>query len=161
MKHFIARRMLYVNIILSAFGWINHDKINYLGLSHPYCHCIPVHGMIARRKNLIIRKISFHMERSEYASISDGESPGGEIAPRRDSDEGEDALACLPTYLEFGYVMGLNRAIENRLEIRSGEQGWSDAETVMALILLNLAGGEGISDLDILEGDEGFLSGAA
>src|SRR4030042_3018766 len=26
----------------------------------------------------------------------------------------------------------------------------------MALILLNLAGGEGISDLDILEGDEGF-----
>ena len=36
MKHFIAWRMLYVNMILSAFGWINHDKINYLGLRHPY-----------------------------------------------------------------------------------------------------------------------------
>jgi hypothetical protein len=69
---------------------------------------------------------------------------------------GMTALAGLPTYLEFGYVMGLSRAIEKRLRIRSGDQGWSDSDTVMALLLLNLAGGEGISDLDILEGDEGF-----
>ena len=44
--------------------------------------------------------------------------------------------------------MGLNN-IENRLKIRSGDQGWSDAETVMALILLNLADGQGLSDLDM------------
>ncbi len=69
---------------------------------------------------------------------------------------GMTALAGLPTYLEFGYVMGLSRAIENRLKVRSGAQGWSDSETVMALILLNLADGQGISDLEILEGDEGF-----
>ena len=69
---------------------------------------------------------------------------------------GMTALAGLPTYLEFGYVMGLSKAIENRLRIRSSDQGWSDCETVMALILLNLADGQGISDLDILEGDEGF-----
>jgi hypothetical protein len=69
---------------------------------------------------------------------------------------GMTALAGLPTYLEFGYVMGLNASIENRLRIRSGEQGWMDGETLMSLILLNLAGGESVSDLDILEGDEGF-----
>jgi hypothetical protein len=69
---------------------------------------------------------------------------------------GMTALAGLPTYLEFGYVMGLSKAIEKRMKIRSGDQGWSDFETVMALILLNLADGQGISDLDILEGDEGF-----
>ncbi len=69
---------------------------------------------------------------------------------------GLTALAGLPTYLEFGCVMGLNEAVESRLKIRSGDQGWSDAETVMALILLNLADGQGLSDLDILEGDEGF-----
>lgn len=69
---------------------------------------------------------------------------------------GMTALAGLPTYLEFGYVMGLSAAIENRLKIRGSDQGWSDGETVMALVLLNLAGGEGISDLDILDGDEGF-----
>jgi len=69
---------------------------------------------------------------------------------------GMTALAGLPTYLEFGHVIGLSQAIEKRLRIRSGDQGWSDSETVMALILLNLADGQGISDLDILEGDEGF-----
>jgi len=68
---------------------------------------------------------------------------------------GMTALAGLLPYLEFGYVMGLSEAIEKRLTIR-GEQGWSDVETVMALILLNLTDGQGISDLDILEGDEGF-----
>jgi hypothetical protein len=71
-------------------------------------------------------------------------------------DGGMTALAGLPTYLEFGYVMGLSKAIENRLRIRSSDQGWSDCETVMSLILLNLADGQGISDLEILEGDEGF-----
>jgi len=69
---------------------------------------------------------------------------------------GMTALAGLLPYLEFGYVMGLSRSIESRLKIRGGDQGWSDSETVMALILLNLADGQGISDLDILEGDEGF-----
>ena len=68
---------------------------------------------------------------------------------------GMTALAGLLPYLEFGYVMGLSQAIEKRLAIR-GEQGWSDVETVMSLILLNLTDGQGISDLDILEGDEGF-----
>ena len=69
---------------------------------------------------------------------------------------GMTGLAGLPTYLEFGYVMGLSAAMENRLKIRSGDQGWSDVETVMALVLLNLAGGESMSDLGILGADEGF-----
>lgn len=69
---------------------------------------------------------------------------------------GMTALAGLLPYLEFGYVMGLSRSIEQRLKIRGGDQGWSDGETVMSLILLNMADGQGLSDLDILEGDEGF-----
>lgn len=69
---------------------------------------------------------------------------------------GMTALAGLPTYLEFGYVMGLGKSIANRLHVRECDRGWSDVQTVMSLILLNLAGGEGISDLDVLERDEGF-----
>ncbi|MFC1836801.1 hypothetical protein ACFL2Q_19105, partial [Thermodesulfobacteriota bacterium] len=69
---------------------------------------------------------------------------------------GMTALAGLPTYLEFGYVMGLGKAIDNRLKIRGGDQGWSDVQTVLSLVLLNLAGGESVSDLDILAGDDGF-----
>ncbi len=61
------------------------------------------------------------------------------------------ALAGLPTHLEFGHVMGLSQAVENRLNIRSGDQGWSESETVMALIWLNLADAQGLSDLDLLK----------
>ena len=67
---------------------------------------------------------------------------------------GMTGLAGLPPYLEFGYVMGLGAAIANRLKIRGGDQGWSDERVVMALILLNLAGGDGVSDLKALSGDE-------
>jgi hypothetical protein len=59
-------------------------------------------------------------------------------------------FAGLPAYLEFGYVTGLSAATENRLRIRGGDQGWSESEPVMALVSLNLAGGEGVGDLDIL-----------
>ena len=69
---------------------------------------------------------------------------------------GMTAFAGLPTYLGFGYLMGMARAIGKRVKIQCGDQGWSDVQTVMSLVLLNLAGGEGLSDLDILAGDEGF-----
>ena len=35
-------------------------------------------------------------------------------------------------------------------------QGWPDSEVVMSLVLLNLAGGECVDDLGIVEADEGF-----
>ena len=69
---------------------------------------------------------------------------------------GMTGLAGLPPYLEFGYVMGLGAAISNRLKIRGGDQGWSDEQVVMALILLNLAGGDCVSDLKALSGDDGL-----
>ena len=68
---------------------------------------------------------------------------------------GMTALAGLLPYLEFGYVMGLSRSIEKRLKLRP-QQGWSDVESVMSVVYLNLANGQGMSDLDILEADEGF-----
>jgi len=69
---------------------------------------------------------------------------------------GMTGLAGLPPYLEFGYVMGLGAAISNRLRVRAGDQGWSDEQVVMSLILLNLAGGDCVSDLKALSGDDGF-----
>jgi hypothetical protein len=56
-------------------------------------HSIPAQGMIARRKNLIIRRVSFHMERCECGSVSDAESPGGKSAPGRNECLDQ---ACLP-----------------------------------------------------------------
>jgi len=69
---------------------------------------------------------------------------------------GLTSLAGLPLYLEFAHVSGLIQAIRTHLTARDGTQGWTDAQVVMALIFLNLAGGESVSDLKVLEEDDGF-----
>jgi hypothetical protein len=65
-------------------------------------------------------------------------------------------LGGLPLYLDLAGVMGLSKSIEKHVGVRVGEQGWTDVQVVMALILLNLAGGEHVEDLRRLEEDEGF-----
>ena len=69
---------------------------------------------------------------------------------------GMTALAGLPLYLDLAWVSGLVESIRRHLKLREGQQGWTDAQMVMALILLNLAGGEHVSDLEVLEQDGGF-----
>src|SRR3989338_2940229 len=72
------------------------------------------------------------------------------------TERGMTALAGLPAYLELAHVMGLSKSIGKRLHVRGGGQGWSDEAEVLSLILLNLAGGDCVEDLRILEKDEGF-----
>jgi hypothetical protein len=69
---------------------------------------------------------------------------------------GMTGLAGLPLYLDFAHVMGLWRLIAQHVRVRQGNQGWTDDQMIMALVLLNLAGGDCVEDLRILEGDEGF-----
>jgi hypothetical protein len=67
------------------------------------------------------------------------------------------ALAGLPTYLDLAYVAGLSPSIQRHLRLREGKQGWSDAQVITSLVLLNLAGGDAVEDLRILENDVGFV----
>jgi hypothetical protein len=69
---------------------------------------------------------------------------------------GMTALGGLPAYVELAHVLGLGESIRRHLKVRGGGQGWTDAQVVTALVLLNLAGGECVDDLKVLEGDEGF-----
>jgi len=70
---------------------------------------------------------------------------------------GATALGGLPLYLDLASALGLAGSLERRLGIRSGSvQGWTDSEIGLSLILLNLAGGDCVDDLRVLEGDEGF-----
>ncbi|MBW2722649.1 MAG: IS1380 family transposase [Deltaproteobacteria bacterium] len=69
---------------------------------------------------------------------------------------GMTAFGGLPLYLDLAHVSGLSKSIEEHLGVRVGEQGWTDSEVVMSLVLLNLAGGECVDDLGIVEADEGF-----
>jgi hypothetical protein len=68
---------------------------------------------------------------------------------------GLTGLGGLPTYLELAQASGLWSSIDGRLRMRDG-QGWRDSDVVMSLILLNLAGGECVEDVNRLEADEGF-----
>jgi hypothetical protein len=72
------------------------------------------------------------------------------------SSVGMTALGGLPVYLELAHIAGLSRSIGKNLRVRVGGQGWTDSEVVMSLVLLNLAGGECVEDLRVLEADEGF-----
>lgn len=70
---------------------------------------------------------------------------------------GMTGLAGLPAYLELGVVCGLADSIRSHVGVCAGRtQGWTDAQVVIPLVLLNLAGGDCVDDLRTLEADEGF-----
>ncbi len=62
----------------------------------------------------------------------------------------------LPVYLDLAQAAGLSKAIDRNLKASSDSQGWTDSQVVMSLILLNLAGGDCVDDVNRLESDEGL-----
>jgi hypothetical protein len=74
------------------------------------------------------------------------------------TESGMTALAGLPAYLELAVVAGLQASLQRHLEgCHLKEQGWTDTQIIMSLILLNIAGGDCVDDLRILEKDEGLV----
>ena len=73
------------------------------------------------------------------------------------SSAGLTSLAGLPLYLDLIQASGLGEAIRRHVRV-AGSQGWLDIQMVLALIVLNLAGGDCVEDLERLEGDSGFAA---
>ena len=69
---------------------------------------------------------------------------------------GMTALAGLPAYLDLARVIGLGQSIQRHLKVREGSQGWTDSQMMLSLVLLNLAGGDCVEDIRIVEADDGF-----
>jgi len=70
---------------------------------------------------------------------------------------GMTALTGLLPYLELAAVSGLTDSIRRCLKVCANRhQGWTDTQIVIPLVLLNVAGGNSVDDLRLLEGDEGF-----
>jgi len=65
------------------------------------------------------------------------------------------ALSGLAAYLELAVGSGVVESLRRNMRV-CGEQGWTDDQIVMSLVLLNLAGGECVDDLDHLNADAGF-----
>ncbi len=74
------------------------------------------------------------------------------------TDGGTTALGGLPLYLDLAKVIGLTKSIQKHLTVKKGSQGWTDSQFVLSGILLNLAGGNCVDDLNILNADQGFCS---
>ena len=71
------------------------------------------------------------------------------------NDSNMTALAGLPVYLDLASVLGLGDHIRAHMHVRES-QGWTDEQFILSLILLNLAGGDAVDDIRILDKDEGF-----
>ncbi len=61
------------------------------------------------------------------------------------NDSGLTGFAGLPLYIELAVQSGLVQHINQTLKTKA--RGWTDAEMILSLILLNLAGGDCISDI--------------
>ena len=70
------------------------------------------------------------------------------------NDCGMTALAGLPLYFDLASALGLADSIAAHMHVKV--QGCTDEQMILSLILLNLAGGDCVDDLKILERDEGF-----
>ena len=69
---------------------------------------------------------------------------------------GLTGLAGLAAYLELWQAAGLSDSVRHHLGDVEKGQGWTGSQMVLSLVLLNLAGGECVDDLRLLEQDEGL-----
>ena len=83
--------------------------------------------------------------------------PQGILPFQYDSEKNDPSLtsfAGLPLYLEWMIATGLCASIEKSLNTKT--QGWTDLQIISSLILLNLAGGDCVDDIERLESDPGL-----
>ena len=66
------------------------------------------------------------------------------------------SFAGLPLYLDLMNVSGLRTTIDQQLQSKT--QGWRDLHIILSLILLNLAGGDCVEDIERLQQDEGLAT---
>src|SRR5712691_129963 len=71
------------------------------------------------------------------------------------SSHGLTSLAGLPVYIDLIKASGLGAAIRRHVGAAGG-QGWLDIQMVLAVIFLNLSGGDCVEDIEKLERDSGF-----
>lgn len=69
---------------------------------------------------------------------------------------GMTGVAGLPLYLDLIQSLGLRGMMREHVRAREGNQGWTDDQMLVAMVLLNLRGGDCVEDIRSLEDDEGF-----
>lgn len=70
-------------------------------------------------------------------------------------DAGVTAFGGLPLVLDLMATAGLGEEIDEHVQLRP-TQGWCDLQHIVTVVLLNLVGGDFITDVDYLESDPGL-----
>jgi hypothetical protein len=73
------------------------------------------------------------------------------------SRNGLTSLAGLPIYLDLIKTSGIAATIRKFVKA-AGNQGWMDLQMILAVVFLNLAGGDCVEDIQKLEHDDGFAA---
>jgi hypothetical protein len=82
----------------------------------------------------------------------------GELGFKYEVEEqgaGITGMGGIGAYLDLACRSGMVRSIEGHVKAVGG-QGWTDVESVLSLVMLNVVGGECVGDVDRLESDKGF-----
>ena len=69
---------------------------------------------------------------------------------------GMTALAGLSPYLDLMQVAKIRESVERHIHLLENGQGWTAAQLVTHAVLVNLAGGDCVDDLERLSADAGF-----
>jgi hypothetical protein len=64
------------------------------------------------------------------------------------------AFGGLPLFLEMAQACGLTHTVEQQMQLKT--QGWMDSQIILSLLLLNIAGGDCVEDINRLESDKGL-----
>ena len=72
------------------------------------------------------------------------------------SDRQLTSFAGLPLFLDMAIKSGLCAKITQCLNTKS--QGWNDLQIILSLILLNIAGGDCVDDIERLQQDLGLVT---
>lgn len=85
---------------------------------------------------------------------ADGVLPFRTVA---DTGSGSTGYAGLCVYLELACALNLPRSLDRHLGL-AGEQGWLDRQHGLTVLLINLAGGDCVDDVERLEADAGLCA---
>lgn len=72
------------------------------------------------------------------------------------TESGLTSLGGLPLAMDVAKAVGLADLADSEIGARRNSQGYTDAQFLMAGVLLQIAGGDCVDDLDRLEQDDGF-----
>jgi hypothetical protein len=75
---------------------------------------------------------------------------------REKKEKGLTVFGGIGPYLDLFKALGVARLLDREVGMSQGDQGYRDSEIGIALILLNIVGGECVEDIDRLELDEGL-----